>query len=160
MSAPARRMAPECGSNCPVNWLISVVLPAPLGPMIACSSPRATSSETWSVATMPPNRRTRFSTRSKGSATGKPPQDADNAAAPEQHDQQQQGAIDQRPIYRHLRQKFFQRQIDDRTDHRSEQRAHAAENDHHHQIAGTGPVHHRWTNKIGVVGNKRTGKPT
>ena len=38
-------MLPEFGSNCPVSWLISVVLPAPFGPMMACSSPFATSSE-------------------------------------------------------------------------------------------------------------------
>src|SRR3981081_360649 len=110
-------MVPECGSNCPVSWLISVVLPAPFGPMIACNSPRATSSETLSVATMPPKRRTSFSKRSKGSATGKPTPPPDNAAAPEQHDQQQQRAHDQRPVFRHLRQKFFQHQIDNRADH-------------------------------------------
>src|SRR5882757_6539190 len=99
MSAPARRMVPVCGSNCPVNWLISVVLPAPFGPMIACSSPLETSSETLSVATMPPKRRTSFSTRSKGSATAQPPQQPDDAAAPEQHDQQQQRSHDQRPVF-------------------------------------------------------------
>src|SRR5665213_1921346 len=124
-------MLPESGSNCPVNWLISVVLPAPLGPMMACNSPFATSSEMLSVATMPPKRRTRFSTRSKGSATGKPPEQSVDAAAPEQHDQQQQRAHDQRPVFGDLRQEFFQHQVDDRADHRAEQRAHAAE-DHHH----------------------------
>src|SRR5271167_3227517 len=90
MSLPARWIAPECGGSCPVNWLISVVLPAPLGPMIACNSPRAMSSVTLAVATMPSNRRTRFSTRSKGSATAQPPQKSDNAAVPEQHDAVQQ----------------------------------------------------------------------
>jgi hypothetical protein len=44
-------MAPEFGINCPVSWLIRVVLPAPLGPMMACSSPGTTSSERLSVAT-------------------------------------------------------------------------------------------------------------
>src|SRR5476649_2590601 len=116
-------MLPECGSNCPVSWLISEVLPAPFGPMMACNSPFATSSETLSVARMPPNRRTSFSTRSKGSATGKPPQHPDNAAAPEQHDQQQQRAHDQRPVFGHLRQEFLQHQVDDGADHRTEQRA-------------------------------------
>src|SRR6202022_3917696 len=139
MSAPARRMDPECGSNWPVSWLISVVLPAPFGPMIACNSPLATSSETLSVATIPPNRRTSFSTRSKGSATAQPPQQPDDAAAPEQHDQQQKRAHDERPIFCYLRQKLFQHEISDRSDHRAEHPAHAAENDHHHQIAGAGP---------------------
>src|SRR5271156_5759645 len=100
-------MVPEFGNSCPVSWPISVVLPAPLGPMIACNSPRATSSETWSVATMPPKRRTRFSTQSSGSATGKPPQQSIDAAAPEQHDQQQQRAHDQRPVFGDLRQKLL-----------------------------------------------------
>src|ERR1700738_699751 len=97
-------MAPECGGSWPVNWLISVVLPAPFGPMIACNSPCATSSETLSVAAMPPNRRTRFSTRSSGSATGQAPQETVGAAAPEQHDQQQQRTHDQCPVFGDLRQ--------------------------------------------------------
>src|SRR6478735_4057417 len=101
-------MAPEFGVNCPVSWLISVVLPAPLGPMIACNSPGATSSDRLSVARMPPNRRTRFSTRSKGSATAHPPEQAHDAAAREQHDQQQKGPHDQRPIFGKLRQQFLQ----------------------------------------------------
>ena len=71
MSRPAKRMVPAMRRSCPVNWLISVVLPAPFGPMIACNSPFATSSERWSVAMMPPNRWTSFSTRSSGSATAK-----------------------------------------------------------------------------------------
>src|SRR5450432_1143928 len=119
-------MLPECGSNCPVSWLISEVLPAPFGPMMACNSPFATSSKTLSVATMPPNRRTSFSTRSKGSATGEPPQQAVDAAAPEQHDQQQQRAHDHRPVFGDLRKKFLQHQIDDGADDGAEQRAHAA----------------------------------
>src|ERR1700710_841877 len=106
-------MLPEFGSNCPVSWLISVVLPAPFGPMMACNSPFATSSERLSVAMMPPNRRTRFSTRSKGSATMQPPEQSHDAAAPEQHDQKQQRADDQRGVFGDLRQPFFQHQIDD-----------------------------------------------
>src|SRR6266403_6320242 len=136
-------MVPEFGGSCPVSWLISVVLPAPFGPMIACSSPCPTSSETWSVAITPPNRRTSFSTRSKGSATAQPPEQPHDAAAPEQHDQEQQRAHDQRPVFRDLRQKLLQQQKNDRPDHRAEQRAHAAEHHHHHEIAGAGPVHHR-----------------
>ena len=40
MSRPAKR--DECRhsvARCPVSWLISVVLPAPFGPMMACNSP-------------------------------------------------------------------------------------------------------------------------
>src|SRR5580704_5621554 len=107
-------MVPEFGCTWPVSWLISVVLPAPLGPMMACNSPDATSSDRLSVAVMPPNRRTRFSTRNRGSATARPPQQSHDAAAPEQHDQQQQRAHDQPPIFGDLRQEFFQYQIDNR----------------------------------------------
>src|SRR5579872_5099014 len=110
-------MVPAEGRNWPINWLISVVLPAPFGPMIACSSPLTMSSERLSVATMPPNRRTRFSMRSNGSATGQSPDQPENAAAPEQHDQQQQRSHDHGPVFRDLRQKFFQHEIDDGPDH-------------------------------------------
>src|SRR5882672_6673354 len=123
-------MAPEFGINCPVNWLISVVLPAPLGPMMACSSPGATSSDRLSVALMPPKLRTRFSTRSKGSATAQPPQQPHDAAAREQHDQQQQWAHDQRPVFGELRQDFFQQKEHDGAQDGTEQRAHATK-DHH-----------------------------
>src|SRR5277367_5029142 len=122
MSWPAKRMLPELGASCPVNWLISVVLPAPLGPMIACSSPLVTSSERLSVALMPPNRLTRLSTLSRGSVTRKPPEQSHDAATPEHHDQEQQRPHDQRPVFRDPRQRFFQRQIDDRPQHRAEQR--------------------------------------
>src|SRR5579872_6384149 len=105
-------MLPECGIRCPVSWLISVVLPAPLGPMIACSSPCGTSRVTWSVAMMPPNRRTSFSTRSRDSATRKPPEQAHDAATAEQHDQEQQRPHDDGPIFRDLRQQLFQHEID------------------------------------------------
>src|SRR6266403_1655068 len=119
-------MVPEFGASCPVNWLISVVLPAPLGPMIACSSPLMTLSDRLSVAVMPPTRRTRFSTRSKGSAKeltkAQPPEQAHDAAAREQHDQQQQRAHDHRPIFRELRQQLFQQKIHDRADQWAEQR--------------------------------------
>src|SRR5215467_82797 len=124
MSRPARKMLPEFGARWPVSWLISVVLPAPFGPMMACSSPADTSSETLSVAVMPPKRRTSFSTRSRGSATASPPEHTHDAAAAEQHDQQQQRAHDQRPIFGDLRQEFLQQQVYHRAHDRAEQRTH------------------------------------
>src|ERR1700761_6156848 len=99
MSRPASETLPASGARWPVSWLISVVLPAPFGPMMACSSPLATSIETLSVARMPPNRRTSFSTRSSGSATGEPPQHAHDPTAAEQHDKQEQWSHDDRPIF-------------------------------------------------------------
>src|SRR5438309_2841494 len=99
MSRPASLIVPECGVSCPMSWLISVVLPAPFGPMIACNSPCATSSETLSVARIPPKRRTRFLMRSSGSPTGDSFKQTHDAAAPEQHDQQQQRTHDDRPVF-------------------------------------------------------------
>src|SRR5437899_12029257 len=109
-------MAPEFGISWPVSWLISVVLPAPFGPMMACNSPGTTSMERLSVATSPPNRRTRFSTRKRCSATGEPRQQAHDAATREQHDQQQKRPHDHRPVFGHLGQQLFQHQEDDGAD--------------------------------------------
>src|SRR3954463_14151627 len=54
MSSPAKRMLPESGSSMPVSWLMSVVLPAPFGPMMASVSPSRTSRSTPSVARSAP----------------------------------------------------------------------------------------------------------
>ena len=72
MSWPAKRMRPASGVNWPVSCAISVVLPAPFGPITACSSPAATASVRSSVATMPPKRLARLSTCSKASLIGAP----------------------------------------------------------------------------------------
>src|SRR5437867_4807680 len=56
MSAPLKRMRPVWVGSTPEIWPMSVVLPAPFGPISACTSPRATSSVTSSVATTPPKR--------------------------------------------------------------------------------------------------------
>src|SRR5438105_10227465 len=56
MSAPLKRMRPVWVGSTPEIWPMSVVLPAPFGPISACTSPRTTSSVTSSVATTPPNR--------------------------------------------------------------------------------------------------------
>ena len=63
-------MRPESGANWPPSWEISVVLPAPFGPMIACSSPVSTASVRSSVATTPSKRLARCSTCSSGSPWG------------------------------------------------------------------------------------------
>src|SRR5215470_2912154 len=54
MSRPSRKMLPEVGRSTPVNRLMSVVLPAPFGPISAWRAPFWTASETLSVATIPP----------------------------------------------------------------------------------------------------------
>src|SRR6266850_2285620 len=56
MSAPLKRMRPVSVGSTPEIWPMSVVLPAPFGPISACTSPRTTSRVTSSVATTPPKR--------------------------------------------------------------------------------------------------------
>jgi hypothetical protein len=50
----SKKMSPDVGANVPVSRLKSVVLPAPLGPMIECSVPASTPSVTRSTALSAP----------------------------------------------------------------------------------------------------------
>src|SRR5436189_1933143 len=97
MSSPPKRIRPDCDESSPVNCPISVVLPAPFGPMMACSSPCGTASMTSSEAITPPKRLVSPSIASSGSDMARS-QHAVDAAAREQHDQQQHGSEDDLPI--------------------------------------------------------------
>src|SRR5689334_19154112 len=79
-------MRPESVASTPDICAIRVVLPAPLGPMSACTSPLATSSVTSSVATTPPKRLE--TPRSSSMAL---PEQAGDALGREHHDDQQHG---------------------------------------------------------------------
>src|SRR5689334_25147352 len=57
MSCAPRRMVPLDGRRSPDSRLISVDLPAPFGPMTACTARGAIESVTSSTATRPPKRR-------------------------------------------------------------------------------------------------------
>src|SRR3569832_2795088 len=124
-----------------------VVLPAPFGPMTACNSPSGTAMATSSVATMPPKRLARRSTSSSASAivllprtpheVGQRAQQAIDAAAREQHNDQQERAEHDLPVFAglggvggverphgsaaHGRQELLQEQERQRADHRPEQ---------------------------------------
>src|SRR5581483_10508609 len=73
ISSPARKTRPALGARSPESRLMSVVLPAPLGPITAWISPSSSSSESWSTAARPPKRFESASTRSSGSAIARPP---------------------------------------------------------------------------------------
>src|SRR5262249_36019383 len=94
MSALSNSMRPASGAISPAIWPISVVLPAPFGPMMACNSPRRTSSTILSEATTPPKRLVRPAMRSSASARAKPRQHATDATAAIDRDQQQDRAED------------------------------------------------------------------
>src|SRR5262249_60561457 len=63
MSVPLKRMRPLVGRRTPVRQLKNVLLPAPLGPMIARISPRGTAKLTLLSAVSPPNRTVSLSVR-------------------------------------------------------------------------------------------------
>src|SRR6266540_707411 len=98
MSCPSKRMRPSSGAISPASWPISVVLPAPFGPITACSSPRLIASMMASEAMTPPKRLVSPSICSSASATAHAFQQAVHAAAREQHDQQEQRAEHDLPI--------------------------------------------------------------
>src|SRR5712691_3064933 len=88
MSVPSKTIAPLSLPRLPEIWPIKVVLPAPFGPIRACTSPRFTSSVMSSVATTPPKR---FET-SFSSSMFLTREHARDARRSEQHDRQQHGA--------------------------------------------------------------------
>src|SRR5499426_3015232 len=65
-SSPFRSTRPEVGRSTPVRQLKKVLLPAPLGPMTARISPRATSKLTPLSAVSPPKRTVSPSVRRAG----------------------------------------------------------------------------------------------
>src|SRR5258706_16101901 len=70
ISTPASLMLPALGLSSPERRLISVVLPAPLGPITACTSPGASARSTWLTAARPPKKRQRPVATRSGSAIG------------------------------------------------------------------------------------------
>src|SRR6266851_7965545 len=68
MLPPARKIAPDVGRRTPVRQLKNVLLPAPLGPMMARTSPLGTAKSTPLRAVSPPKRTVNFSVRKSGLA--------------------------------------------------------------------------------------------
>src|SRR5262245_63667980 len=98
-------MRPASGAISPASWPSNVVLPAPFGPMMACNSPLCTPSEIASDAMTPPNRLVRPSISSsvstRVSVTTHPRQQTVDATTREQHDQQEQRAEHDLPVFGH-----------------------------------------------------------
>src|SRR5712671_3313780 len=132
MSCPPNRMRPAWELSSPVSCPISVVLPAPFGPMMACNSPGGIASVISSEATIPPKRLVSPSIASNGSGMARL-QHAVDTAARIKHDEQQQGSEDDLPIFGDAGERLFQQEQRDGADQRAERRTHAAEHDHHDQ---------------------------
>src|SRR5438105_4138184 len=142
-SCPANRVVPASGLRSPASWPISVVLPAPFGPMIACVSPSSTSRSTRSVARRPPKLLLSPRTATSGSAIARDPPLHEPEQAPlgeEDHDDQE-GPQDDLPVLRQGGEHVFEAEEHDRAEDGPDQRAHPAEDHHEHDLAGAGPVH-------------------
>ncbi len=79
MGCPSRRMAPPVGASSPDTMLMTVVFPAPFGPMSPWISPRSTAKLAPSTARTPPNARSSRSTSRSALMPGPP---AARGAAP------------------------------------------------------------------------------
>src|SRR3954465_10761076 len=106
MSASPRRMVPLVGGRSPESRLVSVDLPAPLGPMTAWMRPRQRSTETSLTAARPPKRLVRCVAESRISsaigvvlAAAGPRHEAEDAARGERHDGNDEQAHPQLPVF-------------------------------------------------------------
>src|SRR3954470_5550649 len=161
ISWPANAMRPASGTIRPEIWLIKVVLPAPFGPITACSSPGITSSVTSSVTRSPPKFLLKFSMRSTGSATNHPPQplgDADQPAAREHGDQHQQWPENHLPVLGEAREPFLSEQECGRADDCPVKGTHTAEDHHDEQVARALPRHVGGADEVGRVAEQESGK--
>src|SRR5690242_1049384 len=128
---------------------MSVVLPAPLGPMTACTSPMASSSETSLTAASPPKCLDKPSTRSIGSGTARLEMTAElhegkrktpQAARQEQDRGDDEKPHGQEPVLGLAGEKILQQHEDEGAEHRPVQCAHAAQDHHHEHAARLAPA--------------------
>src|SRR5712691_5269138 len=141
MSVPSKTIAPLSLPRLPEIWPIKVVLPAPFGPIRACTSPRFTSSVMPSVATMPPKRFDTFFS----SSMLLPREHARDALRGEQHDRKEHGADPQTRVLLIIREyrgeplhpvgadQVFQTEQRHRADHSAPEPPHPAQDHHHHE---------------------------
>src|SRR5712691_3970667 len=158
MSSPAKRTRPRSGTRSPASWLISVVLPAPFGPMIAWVSPSSTSRSTWSLASSAPKLLVRPRTSSKLLFILAEEQSRE-AALEEEHRHHQQRAQDQLPVLGPARERVFAQEQRKRAEHRPGDARHSAEDHHEHELAGARPVHELGRQVRGVVDEQRACEP-
>src|SRR5882757_8267279 len=162
MSSPSSRMRPAEGRSTPVSRLMTVVLPAPLGPIRAWRAPFSMLSATPLTAAMPPKCFSRpmvssttgmgsasFARRdcdgctwneSAGDASGERAHAAGpeaDALAPDQHDRDQQEADPELPVLRgQVGDPVLHQLEDDGTDQPAIEIAGAADDEHEQQVGG------------------------
>src|SRR5262249_30645126 len=133
-SRPLNTTVPVSGRRWPVMRLNRVVLPAPLGPMIAPIDPPATRKVTPPTAWNP----SKLFRRSLTSSTGAPPGEPrghdggrpGEAAREDEEQDDEDGAEDQRPVLRVGHDLLVQPEDGEGADGGTEERPHAAEQGH------------------------------
>src|SRR5438552_6789214 len=152
MSAPLKRIRPISVASTPEIWPMSVVLPAPFGPINPCTSPRTTSSVTSSVATTPPKRLD----TARSSSMRPPREEAREPFGREHDDGKHHDAHRQRAVVLVVRcerrepadavvgDQMLEAEQHRRADHAAPERADAAQAHHDHQGPGLDPVQQAW----------------
>src|SRR5262252_4574269 len=148
-SRPLSFTWPRSGRRWPVIRLKSVVLPAPLGPMMAPMLPRGASRLTPPTATKPSKVLTRSRTSSTAhlartqpteEASGERTEGADDAAGEAEQEHDQDGPKNERPVLGVRDDLLVQEDQHERADARAEEGAHAAEEGHDQHLGRLRPV--------------------
>src|SRR5262245_8592583 len=115
---------------------MSVVLPAPFGPMIAWVSPSSTSRSIRSDAVSAPKVFVSPRIWSSGSAIARAPrQEAEESAPREEDDDDEERPEDDLPVGGPRREQVLEEQQHGGADDRAGERAHPAEDHHEHDLA-------------------------
>src|SRR6266853_1064564 len=157
-SSPAKRTRPRSGRRLPASWPMSVVLPAPFGPMMAWVSPSRTSRLTSALASSAPKLLVRPRTSSRTLFILAEEQSRE-AAPQEKHRQHQERPEDQLPVLRPTRESVLDEQERKGAEHRPGDARHAPKYDHEHKLARARPVHELGRKVRGVVDEQRSGEP-
>src|SRR5512145_110666 len=160
ISCPLKRTRPRLGRISPERRLRNVVLPAPLGPMMACVSPRRNPSDTPFTAASAPNDfdspsvSSRNSVIAGGSARDdrrfaaavlvrRPPSESCHQASDpigqEQNDANDEKPDHQQPVFGERRKVVLEQDEDERADDRPVERAHAAQDNDDQRLTGLPP---------------------
>src|SRR5919109_3762847 len=113
ISTPEKCTLPASGMNSPQSCAMSVVLPAPFGPMSAWMPVASMARSIALLATTPPKRLVSPRTSSSGSS----------AMTPQQHHEKKQWPEDDHPVLGHLGQRLLQHHVDQRAKQRPNERA-------------------------------------
>src|SRR5262245_59821923 len=144
MSRPSSTTAPASGLRCPVTRLKNVVLPAPLGPMIAAILPRSTPRLTPATARKP-SKLLRTS-RTSSTPGPRPPQGRCLGGAGQpagEHEQQhdEDDAEHEGPVLGVGDDLLVEQDEHEGAQRGAVERPHAAEQGHDEHLGGLGPVH-------------------